>query len=1002
MKTFLYLALLLYSQLSWATPPEKITLQLHWKHQFEYAGYYIAKEKGYYRDAGLEVVLKELPRGRTEMELLLAGEADYAITGSNVLVDRIHGEPLVAVAAYTQYSPIALLVREDSGIRTVEDLRGKRIMVSKDNLTIFAMLNQAGLQSSDYTIQPQSFNLQDLVNGKTDAFAAFTTNQGFLLKEQGVSYRYIVPTDFGIDTYSDVLITTEQEATHHRQRLQNFRQATTAGWEYAYQHPEETIELILERYNSQNKSRAALEFEARELRKLVQPLRIKLGQMRTEKWEHIRQIYVEQQQIPAESSIEGLLFDQKPRTTVVLSQSEQAWLDRHPKFRIGVDPDWFPFEYLNEEQQHRGVVADIMQRISVLLGVEMRVVEAPSWPAMMEQAARGEVDLVTAVMRNGERERFLNFTDSYYRLNITLVTHGEQPQWESLDAVAASGATVAVPDSYVTHDHLKRDYPSIPVTTRATVLEVLQAVEKGEADLAIVTLEAAAQLIQTYRLQHLRIGAPVFETLGALSIGVRKDWPELVPILHKALAEISTQEIERIRNKWMAVPITIGLSIQQVVWIVFSVILVLGSITLIIWRSNRAVRQAQRALIVAKEQAEQASHAKGNFLNLMSHELRTPITTVSGITQLIGKTESNPENQKLLKTLEHATNHLLALISDLFDLSRAEESTITFDAQPLHLSALLEEVVERFTPLAVEKGIALQYQPQQLPHTVVADSLRLQQILNNLLGNAIKHNRGGWVRLEVMGSNDQEGGRQLRFNIRDNGVGIDPARQQQIFLPFEQVEKQISQQRQGAGLGLAICKQLVETMGGSIGVESNPGEGSCFWFELNLAEVDEVIQQPQQQATQLPSLRILIAEDNETNRMVITQLLEMDGHQIDSVEDGEAAVQQLSHCEEAYDLLLMDVRMPRLDGPSATQQIRAQFSHQQLPIIALTADTSTETLQRCKAAGMDQVISKPFLVEELYRVIGQLGLFSISLQESIPPISPAADVTGEVLEKRLP
>ncbi|MBT4811782.1 MAG: ABC transporter substrate-binding protein, partial [Thiotrichales bacterium] len=130
MKTFLYLALLLYSQLSWATPPEKITLQLHWKHQFEYAGYYIAKEKGYYRDAGLEVVLKELPRGRTEMELLLAGEADYAITGSNVLVDRIHGEPLVAVAAYTQYSPIALLVREDSGIRTVEDLRGKRIMVS--------------------------------------------------------------------------------------------------------------------------------------------------------------------------------------------------------------------------------------------------------------------------------------------------------------------------------------------------------------------------------------------------------------------------------------------------------------------------------------------------------------------------------------------------------------------------------------------------------------------------------------------------------------------------------------------------------------------------------------------------------------------------------------------------------------------------------------------------------------------------------------------------------
>lgn len=272
---------------------QPLRVQLKWLHQFQFAGYYAAIEQGYYRDAGLEVTLLEHPLNRSPVDVLLSGEAEYVVMGSEVLVERSEGKPLVALAAVTQHDPLALLVKDDSGIETPEDLRGKRVMLDYGayGASILAMLKRAGLDEGDYQLQKTSYNPSDLVDNKTDAFNAYITNQRFLLEEQGVPSHYLHPSRYGIDFYSDILTTTEQEIEAHPERLQQFLDATLKGWGYAMANSEEVIDLILKSYNTQNRSRAHLQYEATQMREMVHPLLVELGYMHRDRWLHIHETF---------------------------------------------------------------------------------------------------------------------------------------------------------------------------------------------------------------------------------------------------------------------------------------------------------------------------------------------------------------------------------------------------------------------------------------------------------------------------------------------------------------------------------------------------------------------------------------------------------------------------------------------------------------------------------------------------------------------------------------
>ena len=408
-----------------------------------------------------------------------------------------------------------------------------------------------------------------------------------------------------------------------------------------------------------------------------------------------------------------------------------------------------------------------------------------------------------------------------------------------------------------------------------------------------------------------------------------------------------------------------------------------------IGRDITYLKEFEEELENARLAAEASSRAKSEFMANMSHELRTPMNAIIGMTDLTLMTELDSVQRDYLETARKAADSLLELLNQILDFSKIEAGQIQLDSTEFGLRPLLDAVVKAMSGRAREKGLELSCQvAPEVADLFLGDPLRLRQVLFNLLDNAVKFTEEGRVDLEVKLQEASPGHQTLLFVIKDTGIGIPPDKQDLIFESFTQADGSTTRRYGGTGLGTTISRSLVELMGGSIWLESVPGEGSTFFFTVKLALVDpdpgdsgspeqepaepEAGEQktPGPEPTRHP-LRILLAEDNPENRKLILSLLEQLGHRVTAVEDGQAAVEAAAAQE--FDLALMDVEMPRMDGLSATRAIRKQEGEDRyLPVIALTAHAFPEDRQRCLEAGMDAYLSKPIDIKELLRLIGDL------------------------------
>jgi len=299
--------------LSSAQADDVVDLQLRWHHQFQFAGYYAAVEKGFYKEEGLEVRLHAGDPQHQPAPEVLAGHAQYAEGNSEILYQRLQGAPLVALAVIFQHSPSILLARRDSGIETVHDLIGKRVMLMNmtQDADFLTMLLNEGISPSRVHIIPSSYNLDDLISGKVDAINAYSTNEPDLLKQRGIPYNIIAPINYRIDFYSDVLFTTEAELRDHPERVEAMRRATLKGWHYAMDHPEQIIDLLINNYHV-GTSREHLEFEAAELRKLILPDLVEIGHMNPMRWQHMADTFVHAGLAKPDYSLDGFIYDPEP------------------------------------------------------------------------------------------------------------------------------------------------------------------------------------------------------------------------------------------------------------------------------------------------------------------------------------------------------------------------------------------------------------------------------------------------------------------------------------------------------------------------------------------------------------------------------------------------------------------------------------------------------------------------------------------------------------------
>lgn len=651
-----------------------------------------------------------------------------------------------------------------------------------------------------------------------------------------------------------------------------------------------------------------------------------------------------------------------------LNEEELDYVSRKKTVSVAVVKNWHPLFCLGDEAEHHdGLIPDVLKQISEFSGLEVTYVFGDTYAETLKMVRDGEADIVGVYLDEGSKafSQGLAVSQSYIEMN-NIVLKNKSASYPD------KGLTGGILDGR----GLPADIQAREVKAYSNCHEMLEAVNEGEVDFIYGLSATLEQEMQNHRYLNVVPVTRLDSNANAAFAIARPIESELLTILNKSINNMSTNETVTMLDRNLVSVGYTNLTLQELIFanpiaflVIFAGVLILIALIVLLTVRSRMKNSLMESELKA---AEAKSQAKSDFLSRMSHEIRTPMNAIVGLAELICmEKETQRGLEKNLKKIRSSSQYLLSLINDILDMSQIENGKMEIEQENFSIVHMLEDLEEMMGAQAEQN--ALMFSPvREISHEwLLGDAVRLRQVLTNLLSNAVKFTpAGGVVSLEVNEIRSDENVAVFRFAVKDTGVGISQEDQDRIFVSFEQLGTSMSRSA-GTGLGLPISQNIVQLMGGTLKVESSPGQGSEFYMTLEFPLGAEVMTRQMTRKTSLQGVHILLAEDNDLNAEIAQEILALEGVKIRRASDGQEAVDIFMESEPGeYRIILMDIRMPVKDGLEAARDIRASGRQDaNVPIIAMTANSFREDEEAARQSGMTGFVPKPVDSQYLFAVL---------------------------------
>lgn len=829
---------------------EKVSVQLHWKYQFEYAGFIAAKEKGFYKDVGLDVELKEYENGINIEEDVLNGVSTYGVYNSSTLLSYLQGKPLKLVASFFKRAALILIVNSD--IKSPKDLVGKKIMTSSKAefiLNFKPFLDVYNVDVDDIVLTKHTYSLDDFIDSKVDGITAFISDQVFKLDHKGIKYNILDPSNDNLYILQMELFTSEEEVNQHPARVINFRNASIKGWQYALTHKEEIIDIIHSKY-APHISKIDLRHEAKGVEKLILPHTYDIGSIDKSFLNKQMQFFKKQYHIDNTRELEGFIYNYEYiNKSLCLTQKEKEYIKKHPVVDVCVHHEKFPIDGV-EKGRMTGIMSDIFNDISQTTSLSFRPVATNSKEDLEQKVKNGECQVLSIYATDSKQYPTLQPTNPFMSVHFTLISKLDKSFVLSPEDLKDKKIVVQK-ESY--KNYLLSLYPYLNVLVEENKNKMIDMVKSSKA-YAIACLDLQSDyLIDKYGYGKLKINGFLGKEHPALtSIGVQKNTPVLYDILQKSLKQISKDRIENILNGWRITRYQRTID-YTLVW---KTVIIMGLILLVMVYYQRKLRHFNKELenkvaeqttklieynqsleksvqekiqeLIEKDEllTKQSKQAvMGEMISMIAHQWRQPLNTITlqiSNMQLKYLLDEKLDKAEVIKTFE-AINSTIVYLSETVD-----DFKTYFHKDKKYVDAPLEELIIKATNLIRPRLKDVELNIDIVEHIVTRVYVNeLVQVLLNILNNAIDAYEACKVCEKKINISLKHEKNMHIISIEDNAGGIKEEHLEKLFEPYFSTKG-----KNGTGLGLYMSQMIIEKQfGGTLSVESYDGK-SIFKISL--------------------------------------------------------------------------------------------------------------------------------------------------------------------------